>query len=110
MPARKLPADQRSSRTRSGDLQLVTAAAAAVVAPEQPDHWHPDTVAEWEQLITSRLAQYLAPTDLPAVTRLFGMHDDRRRLEASCREHPFVEGSQAVLNPGHQPIANLDSW
>lgn len=110
MPARKLPADQRSPRTRSGDLQLVTSTAPSLNAPAHPTHWHRDTVNEWEQLFDSRLAQYLAPTDLPAVLRLFGMYDDRRRLEATAREHPYVEGSQGqvVLNPAHGAISNLD--
>ncbi len=104
MPGR--PPDPRSERSRKGKTdrkRLDTRRTLPVERPDPPDGLAPALVGEWDDYFASELAQATyGVTDLPALSRLWGMKQEVLNLQAHIDEEPFVRGSrvQPVPHPG----------
>jgi P27 family predicted phage terminase small subunit len=67
---------------------------------------------EWKTLWSTPMAQtFDRVTDLPALTRLFQLKDDRERIYRAVRKKWLVKGSvgQIVVNPLVKQIREMDT-
>ncbi len=101
MPGR--PPDPRSERSRKGKTdrkRLDTRRALPLERPDPPDGLAPELVAEWSAYFDSSLAQAtFAPTDLPALRRLWRTKQEVLTLQAHIEQEPFVRGSRGQPVP-----------
>jgi len=70
------------------------------------------TSVQWERYWRSAVGQAAdIDTDLPAITRLFTLYDERERAYRAFRKQRFVSGSQGqmVLNPMGRHMNVLDA-
>jgi P27 family predicted phage terminase small subunit len=69
-----------------------------------------ETTKAWVSFWESEIAGLVTDPDMPALTRLFRMYDQRTRYERIVLKTPFVTGStgQTVSHPASKEIASLD--
>jgi P27 family predicted phage terminase small subunit len=79
--------------------------------PDAPKGLLPATRRWWSAFWESRIAEMVEPSDIPAVTRLATLRDERERCYRSARKNRLVAGYQgaAVLNPLYKHMQALDS-
>jgi P27 family predicted phage terminase small subunit len=65
----------------------------------------------WNSYWSSRLAQSVDASDMPAIIRLFTMHDERERAYRAYRKERLVLGSkgQMVISPLARVMTTLDA-
>ena len=101
MPGR--PPDPRSERSRKGKTdrkRLDTRRAMPVDRPDPPAGLAAALVDEWDDYFASELAQAtFAPTDLPALRRLWRIKHEVLSLQAHVDEEPIVRGSRGQPVP-----------
>jgi len=101
MPGR--PPDPRSQRSRKGKTdrkRLDTRRTLPVERPDPPAGLAPALVGEWDDYFASELAQAtFAPTDLPALRRLWRMKHEVLNLQTHIDEEPIVRGSRGQPVP-----------
>jgi P27 family predicted phage terminase small subunit len=70
-----------------------------------------ETQSAWEAFWASDVASLVTKADVPAVTRLHDLRDERERAYRGYRKERFVTGStgQPVLNPLAKAMATLDA-
>ncbi len=101
---------QRRGTDDVGTLKVV----ADVETPELPTLGGKKALAytrtAWASYWSSSLPQLLTDADHSALLRLFGMYDERERLNRQFRKSPFVTGStgQTVAHPSAKLVASLD--
>lgn len=73
----------------------------APLAPIPPEGLNEAQAASWAEIWRLPVARYWAPSDLPALERLFRLRQVHDVLLTSLEEAPLVAGSQGqlVLNP-----------
>jgi hypothetical protein len=87
--------------TRRGDQRAAEVIQEAPLAPPAPECLDEAQAAAWEDVWRLPVARYWAPSDLPALERLFRLRQLHDTLLRSFEEAPLVAGSQdqLVLNP-----------
>ena len=111
MPRLPKPARLRQNHERQ-DFGLISLAAGGLEVPQAPRGLLVQTVREWDAFWTSPLALTVTPaTDLPAITRLFALRDERERMARVVRLERVVVGSrgQPRANPLYAQIASFDA-
>lgn len=108
------PPKQPGRRQRRNTASMGVVVPGPGTAPEVPEaakEWLTTTKTQWVELWKSSIIKAYAPTDLPAMYRLFTLRDDRERYHRTVRKFPTVMGSmgQERLNPLMQTISTLDS-
>ena len=109
-PAPK-PADKRQRRNKKNNIVLMPD-RGVVATPDPPKGLLKNTLAQWDKYWGSQLAQATEiETDLPAITRLFTLYDERERAYRAFRKQRFIKGSQGqiVLNPIGRHMNTLDA-
>jgi len=108
MPAHRKPADRRQRRNRPPEL---VAPPKAMPTPAPPAGLTAATKRAWATFWESDVARVVESTDLPALTRLFELHQERSELWRAYQEERLVKGSkgQPVLNPLAKMLAQVTS-
>ncbi len=93
---------------------MIGGAAVSVPPPPHPatgPKLYVETVAQWHAFWGSDVAGAINEADMPALTRLFRMLDERERYSRITRKEPLSKGStgQVVVHPLSKQIASLDS-
>lgn len=111
MPRRK-PAAKRQGRGTSdvGELHVVKGVETPPLPRLSGKVPLKYTREVWRSFWSSSLPQLLTAADHVALLRLFGMYDERERLDRQFRRSPFVTGStgQTVAHPSAKLVASLD--
>ena len=99
MPGHKKPNPIRRNKPQQPDLRLVVGEV-----PDVPE-WMSPKVAEWwtAYWASDLAAATYAPTNQPALRRLFHMCDEEATMAALCSEDPMLVGSQG------QPVGSIMS-
>jgi P27 family predicted phage terminase small subunit len=100
--------DRRQRRNRR-DLVIVPSDPAPT--PPAPSGLLAASTRAWSTLWGSPLASAFLPSDLPALSRLFELRDERVRAFRAARKARVVQGSkgQPVLSPMVGYVASLDA-
>ena len=106
----------KTPASRSGSHVIDLRRAGAPDIPEAPDGLLERTQAWWEAYWTTDVARVVqASSDVPALSRLATLYDERERVFALLRAKkgsgPLVKGSQDqwVANPLYRVLAALDA-
>lgn len=105
MPGHKKPNPIRRNKPQSPDLRLVVDEV-----PDVPEWMSPKVAEWWSAYWASDLAAATyAPTNNPALLRLFHMYEEEATIAQLCREEPMLVGSQGqpVANPAWRILAGL---
>ncbi len=111
MPRLPKPKPLRQNTERR-DIGLVAISGGRPEPPAPPAGLLAETVADWQAFWTSALASAAVPaTDLPAITRLFRLRDERERMARVVRKARVVLGSegQPRANPLYSQINSFDA-
>ena len=111
MPRHPKPVALRQNRERR-DIGLLEPPRARSTVPDPPRGLLKGNRASWERFWRSPLAQVIqADTDLPALTRLWSLYDERERCYRGLRGQRVVLGSKRQLrpNPLFGPLAVMDA-
>ena len=110
MRTKKSPERRQGRGTKDiGVLPQIPVAEASI--PPAPTHLSDRWKAGWATFWSSPFAQLVAPAQHPAVERLFGLYDERERMDAFIRAEPMVAGSQGqpVVNPMYRQRTAADA-
>ena len=111
MPTKLKPPERRQRRNARWGAQLVRSAQVEAV-PEAPRDLLRVTRELWKSYWASAVAEVVErATDLPAIRRLFTLHDERERAYRAYRKDRLVEGSkgQPVVNPIARQMSSMDA-
>lgn len=111
MPRLPKPKPLRQNTERR-DIGLVSIPGGLADPPDPPAGLLAETVADWQAFWSSPLATAAVPaTDLPAITRLFRLRDERERMARVVRRARIVAGSegQPRANPLYSQINSFDA-
>ena len=106
------PADKRQRRNKKTNIVPFRAVGKKRKVPPPPRGLLKQTEKLWKDYWNSQLAQVVEPdTDLPAITRLFTLYDERERAYRGFRMRRLIIGSQGqpVLNPLGRLMLQLDA-
>ena len=112
------PAAKRQRRNRRDVGSVEAKALRPVIAGEQPSMPEPPpkmlvaTKADWAEFWAGELATLVKPADMPALRRLFILHDERRRyMNAAQKDGRIQLGStgQLAIHPLLKHISTIDS-
>lgn len=110
MPRPPKPQPLRQNRERR-DFGVIPAPNTVTVTPAAPRGLLAVQRAAWSTFWASPLAKVVElATDLPALTRLWTLYDERERCYQGVRRERLTLGSQGqpVLNPLYRQLAALD--
>jgi hypothetical protein len=120
VPRERKPVERRQRRNTK-DLEPRPGPAVAVLpsrsSPTPGSGWLTATRAEWAQLWSTAVGDYLLDSDVGALRRCFAWRDELRRLRTKARRvrevaeaEPLTRGStgQAVANPLFAVADRLD--
>ncbi len=105
MPGHKKPNPIRRNKPQQPDLRLVVDEV-----PDVPEWMSPEVAEWWSAYWASDLAAATyAPTNHPALLRLFHMYEEEATMAQLCREDAMLVGSQGqpVANPAWRILAGL---
>lgn len=111
MPRHPKPQALRANTERK-DIGLVPTNAPLPEAPLPPPGLLKVTRDAWDAFWTSPLVQVIVPaTDLPALSRLWSLYDERARMYRTIAKARMVLGSkgQPRANPLYGQMSSLDS-
>jgi hypothetical protein len=105
-PSPKHP-DDRARRNVKPSLEVLPVAGPP---PAAPANLVPAVAGPWVDLWASPIASTIAPTDLPALERLFALRDEQARCRDLARADPLVFGAQGqvVANPAAKQALALE--
>lgn len=110
MSAKKSP--ERRQRGTTRDIGIVPRIDVDPAAfPLAPAHLSDRWKAAWLTFWKSPFAQLAQAAQTPAIERLFGLYDERERMDGYLRENPMSIGSQGqqILNPMYRARTAVDS-
>lgn len=110
MVARKKPPGSTVGHRKTPNLTTIS--APAVTIPDPPLKMLAGTKADWAEFWAGELATLVKPADMPALRRLFILHDERRRyMNAAQKDGRIQLGStgQLVIHPLLKHISTIDS-
>lgn len=112
MPRPPKPTALRANRERR-DLGIVPSSLTRPsTQPDPPSRLLKETRDSWTAYWSSPLAAVIVPaTDLPALTRLWQLYDERIRMYRAIRKERIVLGSQGQprANPLYAQMRSLDA-
>ena len=110
MRTKKSPERRQGRGTKDiGVLPQIPVSEASI--PVAPAHLSERWKSSWAVFWSSPFSQLVAPAQHPAVERLFGLYDERERMDAFIRQEPMLAGSQGqpVVNPMYRQRTAADA-
>lgn len=103
---------QRRNKANVVSLRVLEGGRQELALPNPPAWLSTKNADFWRQYWSSDLALAADPkTDIQAIHRLFGLYDERDRLEKAYKAKPLIKGSmgQMRLNPLRGLISGCDA-
>ena len=107
----KKSAERRQGRGTKDVGVVAQIPIAEDALPPAPPHLSDRWKESWLTFWSSPFASLVAPAQRPAVERLFGLYDERERMDSFIRAEPMVAGSQGqpVVNPMYRQRTAADA-